>query len=369
MIGLARVRSRRPPSRGLRPGAEGLDPRVLLTGLAPSPPPALRPAPAPVDTTESIPLTDLVGMTYLRQPGGLYGDGRNDPPAAWLEAAAGELGGIVPRDRLGRPDPGGRVGLVALGQSTARMFFGAFQRLQRERDALVSPALVAVNAGRDGNVLSTWANTSAPWSASLASVAAARLSRNQVQVAWLQVAQTDADRYPDLASRTAAHVDGLGAIARRAQALYPNLRLLLVSAMHSTAYATGSAMPEPYAYQGGFAVRAAIARQQSGAADWNWDPNHGRVVAPLVLWGPYLWATARPRRDGFAWTPDDVAADGTHPSAAGQRKGAEALWDLLAGSPATRPWFLANGAAARGDFRWAFPPPPDRARGTDAGGA
>lgn len=43
-------------------------------------------------------------------------------------------------------------------------------------------------------------------------------------------------------------------------------------------------------------------------------------------WGPYLWTDGtRGRSDGLAWTCDDTAQDGTHPSISGQRKVAAML--------------------------------------------
>ena len=39
-----------------------------------------------------------------------------------------------------------------------------------------------------------------------------------------------------------------------------------------------------------FSVRWLIQEQIKGSAELNSDPKKGKIVAPLLLWGPYLWA-------------------------------------------------------------------------------
>ena len=72
--------------------------------------------------------------------------------------------------------------------------------------------------------------------------------------------------------------------------------------------------PEPYAYESAFGVRHLIQQQMKG------EPSLGEGKAPLLLWGPYLWAegTRGRRLDELKWEPGDFNNDGTHPSESGR---------------------------------------------------
>jgi lysophospholipase L1-like esterase len=72
----------------------------------------------------------------------------------------------------------------------------------------------------------------------------------------------------------------------------------------------------------------------------NYDPSRGQVKAPLLLWGPYLWADGvKPRSDGLVWKREDLAGDGTHPSASGRRKVAQLLLDFFKNDDLAKGWF------------------------------
>jgi hypothetical protein len=346
--------STRPARRrrtGFLPAIDGCEPRLLLSGVfARLSVPAARPVLAhrvhPAAFGLPTPLTDLSG-TYMGQDGGLYGGGRNQADPVFATAVGGELSRIVPRDARGRPSPTGRIGLVALGQSTTRMYFSTFESIVRTHPGKLD-RITTVNAGQDGNVLQTWAGSDGPWSTTASRVRSVGLSNAQVQVAWLQMAQIYPTQQGDFAQRTAHFGARLRTVLVRARQMFPNLRLVLVSSSMSTEYAPHTVLPEPYAYEDAFAVRAAIQQQEQGDPRWNWNPATGKVATPVVLWGPYVWATSQPRSDGFSWTPADTY-DGVHPTARGAAKIAGLLWKQLCNDPWTRTWFLrpAIGHAAR----------------------
>ena len=85
--------------------------------------------------------------------------------------------------------------------------------------------------------------------------------------------------------------------------------------------------PEPYAYESAFAVRWLIQDQIAAQQELNFDPSRGTVKAPLLLWGPYLWADGTtPRQpDKLSYKREDLAGDGTHPSTSGREKVAKLL--------------------------------------------
>jgi hypothetical protein len=140
------------------------------------------------------------------------------------------------------------------------------------------------------------------------------------------------------------------AVVQNAKAHFPNLQIAYLSSRIYGGYALSALNPEPYAYESGLVVRWLIQDQIRGDAALNFDAGRGAVKAPLLLWGPYLWANGTtPRRgDGLVWTRDDLAGDGTHPSASGREKVARMLLGFFKTDPLARPWF-ARPAAGPGE--------------------
>jgi hypothetical protein len=84
-----------------------------------------------------------------------------------------------------------------------------------------------------------------------------------------------------------------------------------------------------------------------GAARRSADPAKGPVKAPLLLWGPYLWAdgTTPRKSDSLVWNREDLAADGTHPShTSGTRKVGQMLLRFFRTDPLARTWYLSADA-------------------------
>ncbi len=84
-----------------------------------------------------------------------------------------------------------------------------------------------------------------------------------------------------------------------------------------------------------------------GIADLNYDSAHGpdkTVKAPLLLWGPYLWADGvTPRKsDGLTWKREDLGTDGTHPSQSGRNKVARMLLSFFKEDPLAKSWFVGS---------------------------
>ena len=85
-----------------------------------------------------------------------------------------------------------------------------------------------------------------------------------------------------------------------------------------------------------------IQDQIKGEAKLNFNPARGEVKAPLLLWGPYLWADGEtPRKaDGFVYKPEDVVEkDHTHPSDSGRQKVAELLLKFFKSNVTAKNWF------------------------------
>ena len=87
-------------------------------------------------------------------------------------------------------------------------------------------------------------------------------------------------------------------------------------------------------------MRGLIQQQMKGEPPLNADPQRGDVRAPVLLWGPYLWAGPTPRKgDSLSYVPADFAKDGTHPGDTGRAKVAKQLLDFFTSDPHARPWF------------------------------
>jgi hypothetical protein len=89
-------------------------------------------------------------------------------------------------------------------------------------------------------------------------------------------------------------------------------------------------------------VRWLIQDQIKGEGSLNYDPAKGVVKAPLVLWGPYLWAdgTMPRKQDGLTYEAKDFLLDGTHPSDSGCQKVANLLLRFFQTDRLARTWYL-----------------------------
>lgn len=293
----------------------------------------------PAYTAPLTPLTDP-GASYQGEDGGLYGGGSNTPPASQAAALGVASSGVVPRNAFGRPSDAGKIGFVAIGQSTSMMEFAAFQALLAG-DPARNRAVVAVNGAQNGQVLQSWAGSGGPWRTMLRDVRSAGLSPSQVQVVWIDLAQIYSWYLGPFADREAHYASLMTQVVRTAKRYFPNLQVAYLSSRIYGGYGLRGVDPEPYAYESGFGVRRTIQGQIAGLPALNDNPALGRVVAPVLAWGPYPWADGTiPRADGLTWQPSDFLPDGVHPSASGQFKGAGLLLDFLSTDPSANRWFL-----------------------------
>ncbi|HSM50668.1 MAG TPA: DNRLRE domain-containing protein [Thermoanaerobaculia bacterium] len=294
--------------------------------------------------TGLVPLTQLGSDPYLGFPGGLYPGGADEPPAAHATLAGQLAAAVLPRAAEGAPDPTGRIGFLAIGMSNTNQEFKAFERLA-DPDARRDPRIVLVNGAVGGMGAETIADPASPyWSILDGRLAAAGLAPAQVQVVWLKQIQgiPSTTAFPGHAEELR---DLLGMIARILRGRFPNLQLAFLASRSFGDYAeTNPLRREPIAYETGFGVKWVIEAQIAGDPDLNADPTAGPVEAPLLLWGPYLWADGEvPREpDGLTWLREDYEADGIHPSPAGEAKVAALLASFFGSHPATRRWYLAR---------------------------
>ncbi len=316
-------------------GVEGLEPIVCLdTGMA---------TVAPVDGSVDRPvaLLDLEG-SYRGYRGGLYDGGSNAIPSSHLRDAEAAVAQILPRDAQGGYAPEtGRIGFLSIGQSTTGMIFSTFQARAQATPGR-NPRLTVINGGQDGMVLPNWQRTARPWVNALNAVQRAGLTRNQVQVVWISLAQLYPHRYGAFPSHAERYAADLSQVITRAKRIFPHLQVAYISTRIFGGYGPQGVDPEPYAYEAAFGARSVIMSQIAGDAGLNFTPERGRVEAPLLLWGPYLWANGtQPSSTGLTWARSDFAADGVHPSPTGRAKAASELLEFFTTEPTAVSWFLA----------------------------
>lgn len=303
------------------------------------------PAPTPRTSAGLVPLTELGQGKYKGETGGLYGNGSNTPPPELAEAAQSETRLIHPVNARGFSDSQGKIVLLSIGMSNTTQEFSVFKQMA-DADSAKSPRLVIVDGAQGGQTASRWADVNArPWDVADERLRQAGVTPEQVQVLWIKQANGQPARFGEFPAHAHQLENDLVGVLHSAMEHYPNLRIAYLSSRIYAGNATTPLNPEPYAYESAFAVRWLIDRQLQGDKELNWQDARGSVNAPLLLWGPYLWADGVQSRksDGLTWQPDDLGPDGTHPSESGRRKVAEQLLQFFKTDSAARSWFVATG--------------------------
>ena len=344
---------------------------VLASGAAlfscASPPPPPPPPPKPVvigppTDTAKVPLTDLLAQTYYGYSGGLYPGGLNQAPADHDSAARAWRNKIQPLDVNGDESPFGKFVLISIGMSNTTQEWcsqssgppcasWSFMGKAAADPSVNHYTLVIVNGAADGRDAPEWTSASSPSYDRIKTgrLAPLGLSENQVQAVWVKLQDPKPSvSLPADSADAKVLLTNLGLVLRALRVRYPYLRIVFLSSRAYGGYATTDLNPEPYAYESGFAVKWAIESQINEMRGQPWIQragtlNYTKKLAPLIVWGPYLWANGTTRRsDGFFWNREDFEEDGTHPSQSGETKVAGMLMDFFKNSPYAKCWFVVN---------------------------
>jgi hypothetical protein len=319
-----------------------------------------------------VPLTELGTATYKGEDGGLYGGGENEPPPEHLEAALRESAKIRPLDKNGVSSEAGKIVILSIGMSNTTMEYSRFKEIA-DADPDKSPQVVVVDGAKGARTGTAWAldgleflakgeeqrllgvlasagmnvkkGFGDTWTTVEQRLVAQGVSPQQVQVVWIKQAEAkpaQLGEFPQHATTLRKNLEDILIIAKHR---YPNLRVAYLSSRIYGGYASTPLNPEPYAYEGAFAVRWLIQDQMKGNPQLNYNPVKGPVKAPIALWGPYLWADgATPRKlDGLFYLPEDLSdRDGTHPADSARTKVANLLLNFLKTDPTAKPWFTGR---------------------------
>jgi hypothetical protein len=297
------------------------------------------------DSSKLRPLTDLGTDTYQGHTGGLYGNGKNERPAAHEAAGLALAKQVQPLDNEGKPSPNGKIVIMSVGMSNTGQMSQGFQR-HFQADTDHNRAVVFVNGAQGG--MTAFAiqdpktgSGATYWAEVDNRLQKAGVSRAQVQVVWIK--QADArpqEGFPAYAKKLKAE---LAKIVQLLPARFPNVKQVYLSSRTYGGYASTPLNPEPYAYEGGLSVRWLIEQQITGDAELRFDLKKGPMKAPWLSWGPYLWANGSNKRsDGFSYVREDFSSDdGTHLSPAGVDKVGRLMLQFFKSDTTTRPWFVA----------------------------
>lgn len=296
------------------------------------------------ESIDRIPFTDPGGE-------GLYINGLNTPPDWYHKALLARAGLIQKLDTAGQPaETGGKIVVAAHGFSNQKQEHAKVLDIIRG-GGIMNKAVAYINAAQGGYDSMRMADPNTDYWLKADQLMTNRgVSRHQVQVTLLKVAVAgETDPAPD-------HIEELqGYIAKIWQTMrdwYPNLRFGLIVSRTYGDYAVKATSPEPWAFEGAYAVKGFIEDEIDAAQPAD-------LAQPLPAWGPYLWTNGMEGRgsDGMIWTCSDVEDDGVHPSPSGELKVANLWINHFQTSPYTT-WFLPTNKKRRAAVRqWNDPWP------------
>ena len=135
------------------------------------------------------PLTDMTSNeVYEGEDGGLYGKGSNIPPEPLIKSADTALAQIKPLDAEGKPSDSGKIALVSISMSNATQEFSVFKSIA-DKDSRKSDKLTIVDCAQGGQTMAAWAQPEGrPWPEAMNRLKIAEVSPQQVQVAWVKLA-------------------------------------------------------------------------------------------------------------------------------------------------------------------------------------
>src|SRR5262249_34228761 len=153
--------------------------------------------------------------------------------------------------------------------------FSTFKPLA-DRDPQKSKQLVIVDCAQGGRAMAQWAPPDAePWRVAEERLRAAGVSNKQVQLCWVKLANPGPRG--DLQEHAKKLESDTRAVLHNAKTRFPNLRIAYLSSRIYGGYASTQLNPEPYAYEGAFAVRWLIQDQIKGNPDLNFNSSRGSV--------------------------------------------------------------------------------------------
>ncbi len=327
-----------------RPKTLSLTLIITLLTILPLATPHVSAADCSKTSANRTPLTELGDNLYQGKKGGLYPEG-NTLPLKVQETDMEIVKRIQPLNKEGNPDPeNGRIVFLSIGNMITSIEFQAFKRMA-DSDRSKNPKVTIINGAMEGVAASGVATreTDLYWKGIRGILNGSDLSPQQVQVVWFKDNNQAQRFFPNNAESLERDLR-IGVQILKEQ--FVNLQIIYLSSSVYDGYDVTRNIPEPYAYETGFAAKWLIESQLSGDPDLNYDSSKGPVKAPLLRWGPYLWADGtNPRKgDNLIWQCSDFDDTGTNPSDTGQAKVAKLLLNFLQRDLVARAWYISEKA-------------------------
>jgi hypothetical protein len=240
--------------------------------------------------TGLVPLTTLGTGTYQGYEGGLYPGGSNVRPASHDAAGIAIAHSIAPIDTFGNPAANGKVVVISIGMSNTTREFSTFVPVATG-DPLKSPNVKVIDCAEGGQTAELIKDPAYQyWDLVKKRLRAQGSSPLQAQIAWIK--EANAGPTTGFPAATTALMQDLGSVVRTLKQHLPNIRIAYLSSRIYAGYATTHLNPEPYAYEGGFAVKWLIEAKstaptvssttprtvRSTRRGWPGDPICGRTV-------------------------------------------------------------------------------------------
>ena len=291
------------------------------------------------------PLTDFGDKTYQGVRGGLYPNGENVRPKAHTEAGVAMAKSIQPLDRNGKVDEkGGKIVWLSIGMSNTTQETQRFLELMKDYPDK-NPRLELIDGAFGQHAINEINDVKAPYWDNIVKqrLEPKGLSSEQVQVVWFKLAEimpTDTV----FASYTHALKEKYISTMQILKKKFPNLKIAYLTSRIYGGYNNGALNPEPFAWYTGWANKLVIEDQINGDPRLAYRGDDAK--APWISWGPYLWSNGTtPNAQGISWARSDLDGGGTHPSAAGRQKVAEALINFFSTDETAVIWFLKRHAS------------------------
>ena len=304
--------------------------------------------------TGKIPLLDLKLGLYQGYNGGLYTSGTTARPADHETLGLYFANQIRAVNRCGKPnEQKGNILLISIGMSSCHMEFSRFNFLYGD-DSIWNPQLRFFNTALGGQTVEDMIPRDAPyWQTVIQALEVTGYSRFQPQVVWFKNALDDPNQFTlDQGYSTSAfpnHAlavrDAYIPIMQNIKFWFPNVKICYVTSKNYGGYVSGASensRGEITSYEKGFGMKWFVDFQVNGDMRLNCDPREGKVAAPWIAWGPYIWADGiNMRSDGLDWDCVDFQEDdGYHPATPGRTKVATLLYNFLTTDTTAIPWAL-----------------------------
>lgn len=260
------------------------------------------------DYTTPIPLLELGEDTYFGVQGGLYPNGQNVPPAAYLaqlESVAATLAGDS------------QLVIVGIGPSIMQNSISGFAPFLNNPE--VNDSIIFV----DGSLGSNQQRFEDPdyfgWDVGIDRLPSPLTAADVDVVFYYNALTGPSGSFPDFVEQAA---DSFQITYEIIADKFPNVQLVLQNSQHYAGWCGACKAPEPYAYYNGFAVKELIRRRIDG-----------EIGGPLIAWNAYQWDST--------W-PSSYYSDGLHLSGLGQQATGQLWHDYLSTVSFAAPWYLGG---------------------------